>query len=209
MRRRRSHGAVFGDAVDPRPVHEGVPHLVHLSEEARDGLSLGHGEVFVEVRDDDPVAVVCDRLEVVFPPVRDGAEEQRLALPDLVEDRFALEDGAQGIGRVAVHLAARVHHEQDVLARDAVAVDVVVEEVRGEVGGVGVRRGGAGGEEDARVRGVEAQEGGILGRGERARGAEEAAALDRRERRAGAPGGGADRRGRRGASSVVAPAAGG
>ena len=111
--------------------------------------------MFVEVRHDDPVGVVGGGGEVVFPPMRDGGEEERLALPHLVENVTRLQAGDDIAGGFVVDVAARVHDDEDVLARDTAASDVVIEEMIEEIG----RARGCGGrareEEDARVGGVE------------------------------------------------------
>ena len=71
-------GRPVRETIDPRAVHERVAHLIHLAEESRDGVS-GDGDVFVEVRHDDPVGVVGGGGEVVFPPMR--PVEKRSASP--------------------------------------------------------------------------------------------------------------------------------
>ena len=93
-----------------------------------------------------------------------------------MENVTRLQAGDDIAGGFVVDVAARVHDDEDVLARDAAASDVVIEEMIEEIG----RARGCGGrareEEDARVGGVE--EGLAVRWGlERAGGAQESTAL--------------------------------
>ena len=115
--------------------------------------------MLVEVGDDDPVLLVNPRVgEVILPVVRDGAEQERLALPHLVEHPPATQGRYHGVDGVVVVGVPGVHDDHHVRRRHLGDVDVVGQEMFEERGRRGIGGGGAGEDEDARVGGVEAGE---------------------------------------------------
>ena len=163
-RRRRITGGVYElpalrYPVHPRAVHQRVPHLVHGPEERGHRLPDGGRDVLVEVGDDDPVLLVNPRVgEVILPVVRDGAEQERLALPHLVEHPPATQGRYHGVDGVVVVGVPGVHDDHDVRRRHLRYVDVMAKELFQERRRGGIGRGGACEDEDARVGGVEAGE---------------------------------------------------
>ena len=163
-RRRRITGGVYElpalrYPVHPRAVHQRVPHLVHGPEERGHRLPRRRRDVLVEVGDDDPVLLVHARVgEVILPVVRDGAEQERLALPHLVEDPSFAQARYHGVDGVVVVGVPGVHDDHDVRRRHLRYVDVMAKELFQERRRGGIGRGGACEDEDARVGGVEAGE---------------------------------------------------
>ena len=174
--------------VHPRASHQRVPHLVHGPEERRHRLARRRRDVLVEVGDDDPVLLVDARVgEVILPVMRDGAEQERLALPHLVEDPPCAQrryHGVDGVGTLGtLGTLPGVHDDHHVRRRHLRDVDVVGQELVEERGSLGIGRGGAGEDEDARVGGVEAGELAVGG-SEGLRVPSEAPALDGQRRAA-------------------------